>query len=100
MFASVTLAGEPGASALDKAYSTSTTEHSLTEAVFSAVYGAIAERYLNPVDVRTVALEGLSGLTTIDPSLSISQQEGAVTFVTNTGITMRYASPAPGDVRG
>jgi carboxyl-terminal processing protease len=95
-----TLAGEPNAPAVSIAYSKSTAEHSLSDAVFSAVYGAIAERYLDSVTVRTLALEGLSGLTSIDPRLSISHEEGAVTFVTNIGVTMRYASPAPGDVKG
>jgi carboxyl-terminal processing protease len=94
------LASEPGAPAASPSYSTSTAEPSLNDAVFSAVYGAIAERYLHPVVVQTLALEGLSGLTSIDPALSIRQEGGAVTFVTNTGVTTRYDSPAPGDVKG
>ena len=95
-----TQAGEPVASAVNTAYSTSTRRRPLTEAVFTAVYDAIVERYLNPLVVQTLALEGLTGLKIIDPALAISQEKGAVTFITNTGITMRYASPAPGDVRG
>ena len=105
LFAGGTLAAEQGPPAVrtvysSSPYSASTAESSLTEAVFSTVYRAIAERYLDPVAVQTLALEGLVGLTAIDPALSITQTDGSISIASDAAIIKRYVSPAPGDVRG
>ncbi len=95
-----TMAGEPGTPAVMTSYPPLPAERSATEAVFRTVYGAIAERYLDPIAVQTLALEGLVGLREIDPALSISQQDGAVAIASNAAIIMRYPAPAHGDVAG
>ncbi len=115
VFAGGTLAGEQGAPAVGARFSTSpystsfysgsphstlTAGSPLTEAVFSTVYRAVAERYLDPVAVQTLALEGLGGLTAIDPALSITQKDGSVSISSDASVIIRHASPAPGDVNG
>jgi carboxyl-terminal processing protease len=72
----------------------------LAEALFSTVYRAIAERYLDPVAVQTLALEGLVGLTAIDPALTISREGGSVAIAADKATLMRFDEPRPGDARG
>ena len=75
-------------------------ESPLTEAVFSTVYRAIAERYLDPVAVQTLALEGLLGLTALDPALSIRMEGTSVEIASDRATVMRVSVPASGDVSG
>lgn len=105
LFAGQAFAGDHGPSAVGAADSesppfTSTAGSTRTEAVFGTVYRAVAERYLDPVAVQTLALEGLEGLAAIDPALSITQHDGTVSISSDASVIMRQASPAPGDVNG
>lgn len=43
---------------------------------FSAGYSSIAAKYIEPVRVGDLAVEGLRGLTSIDPAIGIRQAEG------------------------
>lgn len=112
LFAGGALAGQQsspavGAASSSSSYSRSVTsalpataEGYLTEAVFGTVYRAVAERYLDPVAVQTLALEGLAGLTTIDPALSIRRDDTSVAITFDRSIIIRLDVPASGDVSG
>jgi carboxyl-terminal processing protease len=105
LFAGGARASEQGPPAVASAYSeapysTAITESPLTEAIFRTVYSAIAERYLDSVAVQTLALEGLLGLTAIDPTLSISREDGLVAIASNDATIMRFAEPTPSDAKG
>jgi carboxyl-terminal processing protease len=66
--------------------------------VFQAGYTAIAERYIRPLGADTIALSGLRGLSSIDPSLSI-ESEGKVVVVRSNGREVALlAAPSAGDV--
>lgn len=75
-------------------------EWSLTEAVINSVYNAIAERYLDPVAVQALALEGLRGLTALDPALSIHAEGASVALASHKATVIRFPVPASEDVRG
>ena len=44
--------------------------------VYAAAFTTIADRALEPVTVRAVAVEGLRGLSTIEPALSVADDRG------------------------
>jgi carboxyl-terminal processing protease len=66
----------------------------VSEHVFAVGYGRIAEIYLRSVDISTLALDGLEGLTSIDPNLSV-QRQGTKVALRNRGATVTEL-PAPG----
>lgn len=41
--------------------------------MFRVAYAAITERFVDPVSAEQIALDGLSGLATIDPALTVAK---------------------------
>ncbi len=50
----------------------------MTQRTFAAGYQQISDRYIEPVPVTELAIAGLNGLKTIDPSLEFRQDEGRI----------------------
>ena len=63
--------------------------------VFATGYGSIRDKYIRPVSVAAVAVEGLKGLTTIDPDLTVSRM-GSRVLLTAHGEAVT-SEPVPGD---
>jgi carboxyl-terminal processing protease len=69
-------------------------------AVFRAAYGAIADRYIEPISVRTVALSGLAGWATLDPALRVEPTAATLTLTGGGQPPERLATPEAEDVEG
>ncbi len=67
------------------------------EKVFAYGYDVIQERALKAVDVADIAVEGLRGLHSIDPSLSIESKDGMVRLSTPDRVLAAYDAPALND---
>lgn len=67
------------------------------EKVFSYGFDIIQERALEDVDVRTLALEGLRGLSNIDPALSVDVIDGVVRLNNLDRVLAAYDTPAYDD---
>lgn len=63
------------------------------ERVFSYGFDIIQERALEDVDARTLALEGLRGLSSIDPALTVEVQDGVVRLSTVDRVLAAYDAP-------
>lgn len=63
--------------------------------IFSAGYGSISERYIEPVTPAALALEGMRGLSAIDPELTVGRSGD--TIVVSSGDRLVARRPAPGD---
>jgi len=70
------------------------------EKVFAYGYDVIQERALQSVDVATIAVEGLRGLRSIDPSLSIEAADGVIRLTTPERVLAAYDAPAYDDADG
>ena len=60
----------------DDAYIPAPPPASLSEQVFTVGYERIAEYYVDPVPMGELVITGLTGLTTLDPSLTITAIQG------------------------
>jgi carboxyl-terminal processing protease len=67
------------------------------ERVFSYGYDVIQDRALEKVDAQALAIEGLRGLSTIDPALTIDSADGRVRLGTPDGIVAAYDAPPADD---
>ena len=60
-------------------------DHSSFEAnsnrLFTASYGSISDRYLEPVTFETLTISGLNGLSSIDPTVTASKADGNIKLV-------------------
>ena len=70
------------------------------EEVFTAAYGSIKEKYIEPVVIGELALEGLRGLASIDPKLSVERDGGEVVLSASEQIVARFLAPREDDVQG
>ncbi|MGO8915751.1 MAG: S41 family peptidase [Stellaceae bacterium] len=62
-------------------------------------YSGIAKYYIEPVTPEGLALAGLRGLATVDPAVSIEQQDNAL-VLRQGGHALRFAAPASSDAAG
>ena len=63
-------------SAPTPSFSNSTKPYSLEVVdVFSAGYGGITEKYVEAVNIETIAIEGIKGLSTIDPAIVVLKDQ-------------------------
>ncbi|NQU62201.1 MAG: PDZ domain-containing protein [Rhodospirillales bacterium] len=68
--------------------------------VFAAAYGGVADKYIDPVNVRDIAFEGIRGLGAIDPGLTI-QENGATIVLSDSGRKITsFETPKADDVKG
>lgn len=77
--------------------------------VFAAGFAGITEKYIDPVSVEDIAIEGLRGLGVIDPDLTLTRVPGQGNEITARAEIVldaggeeliRLPAPAPGDVNG
>lgn len=64
-------------------------------ATIAAGYTNIAEKYLDPVNIGDLAVEGMRGLGAIDPAITVHREAGSVVLVDADNEVARFA--APGD---
>ncbi len=70
-----------------------------TTHLFQASYENIAQRYVEPVAVDQVALAGLAGISSIDPTVQVARAGNAVSLRTRTTVTT-FNAPSSADARG
>ena len=70
------------------------------EEVFTVAYGSITAKYIEPVIIGELAFDGLGGLGSIDPNLSVDRDGGEVILAAGGQIVARYLAPSEGDVQG
>lgn len=70
------------------------------EEVFATGYGGIKEKYIEPVVIGELAFEGLRGLGSIDPKLSVRRDGGEVVLSVGERTVARFLAPKEGDVQG
>ena len=68
--------------------------------VFDVGFDRIADVYLEPVDMGTLTVDGLSGLATIDERLSASRTDSDVRLTLASGVIGIYDAPEPRDATG
>jgi len=66
----------------------------LAQKTFSAGMTHISQKYIEPVDVSELALEGLRGLDSIDPSFQVEVQSGKLLVYSNALGQRKYILPA------
>ncbi|MBT3990305.1 MAG: S41 family peptidase [Rhodospirillaceae bacterium] len=75
-------------------------ETELATKTFSSGYRHISERYIEAIPAAELALEGLRGLATIDPTLSVEAHQNEVLVRSDSIQAHRYSAPAKHDFRG
>jgi len=89
-----------GCAASPPVATTPPTPHSpLATEVFNAGYSSIEEKYIEAVDVKSVALEGIRGFAAIDPALTSALEDGEVRLRHNGKEIARRPTPAVHDPR-
>jgi carboxyl-terminal processing protease len=68
--------------------------------VFTTGYSGITEKYINPVELKTIALEGIKGFAAIDPALVITHDADSISLNLSNQEIARRALPGPTDTRG
>ncbi len=67
--------------------------------VFSVGFSSIAARYIEPVTMDGLVLDGLRGFGAIDPSLMVSREGGVIAIVANGQTVAAKSIPATDDAR-
>ena len=70
------------------------------EVVFEAGYASIADRYIEPVSMEKLAMDGIRGLAVLDPSLTVRRSDDRVLLSIRGGEIARYRAPSADDVDG
>lgn len=70
------------------------------EEVFSVGLSSIAAKYIEPVSVKGLVLDGLRGLGAIDPSLTVAEADGVVTLASAGVVVASRPTPEGEDARG
>lgn len=63
-------------------------------------FDVIADRHLNALTGRTLALDTLKGLTTLDPSIRVQADKDWVQLLDERGMVASYAAPADSSLAG
>ncbi|MGE0736977.1 MAG: S41 family peptidase [Alphaproteobacteria bacterium] len=66
---------------------------------FGETYSYIAQRYIDPVSVRTFAVNAMQGLKAIDPDITIAATDGQIAVRRGNEVTARVPMPARDDAR-
>lgn len=72
----------------------------LDDAVFTEAYSLIHERYLRPVTVRSLAMDGLQALGDVDSGLSVDSEGGKVFLRSKAKTVREFVAPARNDASG
>lgn len=68
--------------------------------VFSEGYEHVIERYIDPITVDQLAIDGLAGLQMIDNSLEIRRRGDTVQLFKGSELVTQVDAPGPNDARG
>lgn len=68
-----------------------------TTQFFATGYEHIAERYIEPVPIDRLAIDGLKGLETLEPAISVSRTDGLVRIALNDAVIAEFAAPGDSD---
>ncbi|QXG79941.1 S41 family peptidase [Rhodospirillum rubrum] len=71
-----------------------------TEDLFSYGYGAIADRYIDEVNLRELGVEGLSGLTSLDPAITVAPVGAMLDVYRNGTVVGRFPLAGARDSAG
>ncbi len=69
----------------------------LSDSIFDVGYERIEEVYFEPVDIGTLTVDGLSGLSRIDENLSARRLDGRLQLLSGDVILADYPAPSPRD---
>ncbi len=72
----------------------------VSEQVFTVGFGKIAEVYLQPVSFDTLGLDGLKGLTAIDPAIKVERANSTVRLSVSGGLAAEYGAAGATDSAG
>jgi carboxyl-terminal processing protease len=75
-------------------------ENEMAVKTFSSGYRQISERYIEKLSPYELALEGLRGLATIDPTFKVDVDRDDVVIRSEVVQSHRYTAPAKNDVEG
>ena len=67
---------------------------------FTDGYKGVTQKYIDPVRVQDLAVEGLRGLGTIDPVLTVARSGATVVLAAGGREVARFPVPSDGDVGG
>lgn len=67
--------------------------------VLEAGYATIADRYIERVSIETVAMNGIEGLRTLDPGLTVRRQGNILILSVGGNTILRQALPRPDDAK-
>lgn len=70
------------------------------EETLSAGFQAIATRYLDDVPAALIGLEGMRGLDSVDPALTVTRADRTILLETPGRVVARYPAPPDDDARG
>lgn len=70
------------------------------EEIFSAGFRNIADKYIDGVNVETLAMEGIRGLSALDPDISLIQSANMLEIRHRRRVASRVPAPAPDDSDG
>lgn len=65
--------------------------------LFTAGYGTISDRYLEPVSMETLTISGLNGLSSIDPSVTASKSSDSIKLVARGQTAGIFTMPSDDD---
>ena len=68
--------------------------------VFAAGYSGVTEKFIDPVSVGDIAIEGIRGLGAIDPDLTITRADGKVVLSASGREVAFFPAPKENDVAG
>ena len=68
--------------------------------VFAAGYGSVADKYIEKILPSSLALEGMRGLASIDPELSVTRSGDLIVLASSDEKTADFPAPADNDGLG
>jgi len=71
----------------------------LTAATLASGFEQIADRYIIPIPLSRLAVEGIRGLDTIDETVAVEHKDGQISFGAATITTKMFPAPATEDSR-
>ncbi|MBP2231322.1 carboxyl-terminal processing protease [Azospirillum agricola] len=72
----------------------------VSEQVFAVGFGKIAEVYLKPVSFDQLGVDGLKGLTVIDPTVKVERANSTVRLYVSGGLAGEYGAAGAADAAG
>ena len=73
---------------------------STAERVFKTGYDQIAHRYIKPVRIDDLALDGLQGLAAVDPSVAVVRRGGVIQLTADEQVLAEFEAPGEDDPEG